>query len=187
MLSRHRSRRAEILAGRIEPFLTGAGSIVDIGSGTGHLAARLKQAGHDVTPVDVASYRLRRLDDPVMYDGVRLPFADKRFDTALLLMVLHHTSNPEAVLREASRVAHELILIETSYTGFLHRVYTTGLDAIVNLQPNITWRSYRTDAQWRRLFRDEHLRIVESKRFMDPPLFLHLLYHVQTTHSRVAT
>ncbi|MCH2440074.1 MAG: class I SAM-dependent methyltransferase [Candidatus Poseidoniia archaeon] len=41
--------------------------------------------------------------DPVIFDGKQIPFEDDAFDLAIVLTVLHHTSNPEEVLREAMR------------------------------------------------------------------------------------
>jgi ubiquinone/menaquinone biosynthesis C-methylase UbiE len=36
---------------------------------------------------------------PVLYDGKKMPFKDNVFDAALLITVLHHTPDPESIVR----------------------------------------------------------------------------------------
>ena len=81
-------RRSEIVTSRIEKYLSKSGKILDIGSGSGDVTFVIKSRGYNVTPVDVADFHGPRLVEPVIYDGKKLPFKDKTFDTALLLMVL---------------------------------------------------------------------------------------------------
>ena len=97
--------RSEIVLERISPFIKKSAKIVDVGSGTGDIAFLLEKQGKDITPVDVADFHGIRLMKTIIYDGKRLPFSDKSFDAALLLMVMHHTPNPDVVFSEAARVA----------------------------------------------------------------------------------
>src|SRR5262249_61915842 len=48
---------------------------------------------------------------PVLFDGARLPFADRGFDACLLAFVLSYTDDPAALLREAGRVASRRVLV----------------------------------------------------------------------------
>jgi len=127
-------RRSEVIISRIFPFLKDLKRIIDIGSGTGDVAFLLGKQGKDVTPVDVGDFHGPRLVKTIIYDGQKLPFPNRSFDTALLLMVMHHTPNPEIVFDEASRVAKELIVIETSYTTPINRWFTIISDALGNLR-----------------------------------------------------
>jgi ubiquinone/menaquinone biosynthesis C-methylase UbiE len=45
-------------------------------------------------------------------DGHSLPFEDKYFDLVLLQAVLHHDNDPADVVREACRLAHEVVILE---------------------------------------------------------------------------
>jgi SAM-dependent methyltransferase len=45
-------------------------------------------------------------------DGHHLPYPDDSFDVAILQAILHHDTDPEATLREAFRVARDLIVLE---------------------------------------------------------------------------
>ncbi len=62
-------------------------------------------------------------DGPVLFDGTRLPFADRVFDACLLAFVLSYTDDPVALLREAGRVAaHRVLVLQSSPRGRSGRV-----------------------------------------------------------------
>jgi ubiquinone/menaquinone biosynthesis C-methylase UbiE len=175
-------KRSEIIVNRVLSYLRDSKKVIDIGSGTGDVAYLLQQHGKDVTAVDVADFHGPRLVKPVIYDGKKLPFPDKSFDTALLLMVLHHTPNPELVFSEVARVAKEIIVIETSYTTPINRLFTIISDAIGNLRLVAFWSSYKTDQRWQEFFKDKGFQIVESHQYYDHNFglpFLHIAYYLR--------
>ena len=90
------------------------GTALDVGCGTGVMAARLSQEGYDVVGVDPFQGMLRyvRQRQPdlmaVAATGERLPFADNTFDLVYCIAVMHHVADPTAVrqtLLEMVRVA----------------------------------------------------------------------------------
>lgn len=175
--------RSNVVVHRISPYIKNSRKVIDIGSGTGDVAFLLGKGGKQVTPVDVGDFHGPRLVKTVIYDGKTLPFPDHSFDTALLLMVLHHTSDPKTVFLEASRVAREVIVIETSFTSPIHKFFTVVSDAIGNLRVEAFWNSYKTDREWRVFFERHGFRIKESHKHYDRNLgiipFLHILYYLQ--------
>lgn len=175
--------RSEIVVQRIFSYLKNSKKIIDIGSGTGDVAFLLGKKGKNITPVDVGNFHGPRLVKTTIYDGKTLPFKNKSFDTALLLMVLHHTLSPESVLKEASRIADELIIIETSYTNPINKIFTVISDAIGNLRLEAFWDSYKTDKKWREIFEKHGFKIEESHKYKDKNLgiipFLHILYYLK--------
>jgi SAM-dependent methyltransferase len=90
------------------------GMALDVGCGTGVLAARLVGVGYEVVGVDPSEGMLEvlRARSPgvraVKSSGTALPFADDSFDLVLTVAVMHHIAEPEAVratLSEMVRVA----------------------------------------------------------------------------------
>ena len=92
------------------------GAMLDIGTGTGRMAALFAPHAAHVTAFDkspemlrIARARLQHLPagevDLVQGDFAALPFADASFDTVLFHQVLHYAQAPELALAEAARVA----------------------------------------------------------------------------------
>ncbi len=104
-------RRAGHLAGRIAPHLSTGATVLDIGSGTGHNAEALRARGaRTCVEADVVDFHVVGVG-PVVFDGARLPFADRVFDACLLAFVLRYPDDPAALLREAGRVASRRVLV----------------------------------------------------------------------------
>ncbi len=104
-------RRAGHLAGRIAPHLPTEATVLDIGSGTGHNAEALRARGaRTCVELDVVDFHAVGVG-PVLFDGARLPFADRVFDACLLAFVLRYPDDPAALLREAGRVASRRVLV----------------------------------------------------------------------------
>ena len=103
--------------------------VIDIGAGKGWLAHALaRQLYARVTMVDVASYNQSALPLTVC-DSRALAFADGSFDYAILSFVLHHTPKPEAILREALRVARAVVVIENDVRGAARQWLTRAIDS----------------------------------------------------------
>jgi len=79
------------------------GRILDVGCGTGVLAARLSDEKYDVTGVDPFRGMLKYLKqrrpgiNAVHAFGQSLPFKDNSFDLAYCVAVMHHVADPKAV------------------------------------------------------------------------------------------
>ncbi|SBV90942.1 Methyltransferase domain protein [uncultured delta proteobacterium] len=95
--------------------------VVDIGCGTGHLAAMLAARGVAVTGVDASPAMLARAAripwrEPAplfVLGGVPLPFPPRSFDAAVLSLVLHESDDePETLLAEVLRVAPVCLVLE---------------------------------------------------------------------------
>ncbi len=176
-------KRSETVIKRVLPYLDKSNKIIDIGSGTGDVAFLLQKAGKNITPVDVGDFHGPRLVKTTIYDGKTLSFAGKTFDTALLLMVLHHTPDPQIVFNEAGRVAKEVVVIETSYKSPIGRFFTILSDTIGNLRLKAFGKSYKSDSEWKAFFKKSGFEVLESHSFNDNILgfipFLHILYYLK--------
>lgn len=175
-------KRSELVVGRIVPYIKNSKKLIDIGSGTGDVAFLLKKRGFDIMPIDVADFHGPRMVQPIIYDGKKLPFSNNYFDTALLLMVLHHTPNPDVVFLEAARVAEEIVIIETSFTSAVNKFFTVMSDELGNLRFDPFWSSYKTDAGWRAYFSKKGYKIIDTEKYHDMNFglpFLHILYYIK--------
>ena len=137
---------------QIESNLHSGERILDVGSGNCILTHELRRQGYDVQPVDIKNQSFVEEIVPVAYDGRILPFPQNSFDTGLLITVLHHTSDPTAVLREVRRVAQRIIVIEEIYENLFEKYFTYAIDSLFNLEFLSHPRSNRTDSEWRQTF-----------------------------------
>lgn len=96
-------------------------SVLDVGAGTGRGVAYFRSRHPDlevrgVEPVvSLIEEALRKHDLPddliVEADGQALPFGDGSFDAVCEFGVLHHVSNPDAVVEEMLRVARRAVFL----------------------------------------------------------------------------
>ncbi|HLH65536.1 MAG TPA: class I SAM-dependent methyltransferase [Solirubrobacteraceae bacterium] len=110
--------------------------VLDLGCGEGELAARIAQAGAQVTAADVAEAALARARrrhpqlrlELVAIDGP-LPFGDGAFDVVWASEVIEHVADTERWLSEARRVlaAGGRLLLTTPSHGRL-RVAIGGME-----------------------------------------------------------
>jgi len=160
-LRRYAARQAEDLL----PFVVGR-RVLDLGAGEGWVAAALARHGVWTGGADVGAFARAPLPY-VIYDGLRLPFADSAFDTTLLLLTLHHCDKPETVLDEALRVTRaRLIVTESVYRNRLDRFWLDLLDPAFNRLRHDgrmpTPCGFRRAEHWRTLFESRRLRIAAA-------------------------
>ncbi|MCH8067641.1 MAG: methyltransferase domain-containing protein [Nanoarchaeota archaeon] len=88
--------------------------VLDIGAGSGYLAEILSKKA-DITLLDINDYNQTKL--PLkLYNGKNIPFKDNSFDVAILLTVLHYSTNPEEFLKEIKRVCKRIIIVDDEQT-----------------------------------------------------------------------
>lgn len=148
------------IATQIMPFLKSKDRIIDLGAGTCLITKLLKDKGYDVQAVDIKNNSYYPEIKVRIYDGRYLPFKDNEFDACILKSVLHHTHNPEAVLREAVRVSKKLIIYENVVTNIFQRYYTYLIDCMMNREL-IEPHTNKTDKEWRLLFKRLRLDLVK--------------------------
>ncbi|RMF55023.1 class I SAM-dependent methyltransferase [Candidatus Woesearchaeota archaeon] len=149
---------------RITKHLKKTDNILDIGSGYGAVSWLLRKQGYKVTPLDVKNKSCTKEIRPIIYNGRKIPFKDKSFDVALLITVLHHTKNPEEVLKEARRVAKRLIVMEETYSNIFQKYVTFIIDSLVNFEFLGHPHTNKTDAEWRRTFRNMGLEVCDVNK-----------------------
>lgn len=161
-------------------FLTKDEKIVDIGSGNGLVCFYLREQGLNVTPLDVVNMPFDESVAPVVYDGEKMPFQENEFDTALILTVLHHTDEPEAIIEETRRVARRIIIIEDIYRNPIQKYATFAMDWLVNLGYSYNPHTNKNDKGWRRTFKSLNLKLVHTQQWRVLLFFRQVVYVVET-------
>ena len=147
---------------KIITFIRPSEKIIDLGAGTWLFTNKLREKGYDVTPVDVKNRSYFSKISSIVYDGKTLPFEGNSFDVCILIAVLHHTPDPEAILKEAKRVSKKIIIYEDAVTNIFQRYYTYLIDRLLNKElsaPNTN----KTDKGWKDLFSKLDLKIVRQE------------------------
>jgi ubiquinone/menaquinone biosynthesis C-methylase UbiE len=110
-----------------EPLLDAVGvragtSLLDVATGTGHVAGAAAARGAHAVGVDISEEmlaRARRLYDGVEFalgDAEELAFEDDAFDAAVAAFLLHHVPSPERVVAELARVARRVAVAQWDAT-----------------------------------------------------------------------
>ena len=116
VLQAYRVRTAQNSAAHLLPLLSPGTTLLDVGCGEGGITRGLAEA---VSPGRVVGLDSSRevvakavaagpVPDNLAFkvgDALALPFADASFDVVHVHQLLHHLSDPAAVLRETARVA----------------------------------------------------------------------------------
>lgn len=154
--------RARDIVADIESHISRGARVLDIGAGGCQVAALLRARGVDVTAVDIHDVSCEPTIVPIIVDGETLPFGDDTFDVALLITMLHHTSAPDRVLAEASRVAKRLVIQEDVHMSVAQKYATMAMDSVINLEFFGHPHTNRSDVEWRAAFSRLGLRVVAA-------------------------
>jgi ubiquinone/menaquinone biosynthesis C-methylase UbiE len=159
------ARRVAVIAERLAGMLEPGCKLLDVGCGDGKLASILKERvpGLDVQGVEV----LPRADCAISctkYDGTHLPFPDDSFDACLFVDVLHHTTDPLPVLRDACRVSRKFVLIKDHLANNAFDFSTLKFMDWVGNSPHgvVLPYNYLSSVKWRNLFDEVSLKEVSS-------------------------
>ena len=168
--------RVKIKLDRIHRHIQPEERVLDIGIGNGGLAHAMQKRGVDLTPLDVKNISFFDDIQPIVYDGITLPFENDAFDKALLTTVLHHIPDPVATLDEAIRVAPRLIVMEDIYYNPIQKYLTFFMDSLVNFEFEGHPHTNKTDEEWREIFKEKGLRVVEAEYIRTLVLFRQVIY-----------
>jgi SAM-dependent methyltransferase len=126
--------------------------ILDIGSGNGLAAHLLRVQGFDIVPMDIHEGQYHHSVKPIVYDGSKIPFPDDHFECGIILTVLHHVDDPDALLQEIMRVCKRLVIMEDIYRTDFQKRLTFWLDTAANLFYSPCPHTNKDDQGWRDTF-----------------------------------
>jgi SAM-dependent methyltransferase len=152
-------RRVRTLATVIAERLPANARVLDVGCGSGDLAALIMRMRPDVTieGIDV----LVRPGTAIAvheYDGEHIPFRDNMFDAAMVVDVLHHTDDPEAVLAEIARVAPIVVVKDHLRDGLAAGATLRFMDWVGNAAHGVRLPyNYLSLREWKAMWGQLHL------------------------------
>jgi SAM-dependent methyltransferase len=138
----------------------GARTALDVATGGGHVARRLREAGLEVVTSDPA----RGMGPDVICPAEDLPFADDAFDVVACRVAAHHFDDVAAAVAEMARVARDQVLVVDNL--FL----SEAAEEADRLRDPSHVRNY-TEAEWRRFFEGAGLDVADVRRLDKPVAF----------------
>jgi SAM-dependent methyltransferase len=127
---------------------------LDVATGGGHVARRLREAGCEVVTVDATP----GMQPDVIASAEHLPFADGSFDVVVSRIAPHHFSDIRAAVAELERVSNRLVVIEdTLYSSDRH-------EEAERLRDPTHVRNY-TERDWRSFLEGVGLEVEQIETF----------------------
>jgi ubiquinone/menaquinone biosynthesis C-methylase UbiE len=136
----------------IVEWATGSGTALDVATGGGHVARRLREAGIEVVSCDPAP----GMRPDVVCSAEDLPFADASFDVVACRLAGHHFQDAQAGISEMARVARRLVLVVDNLW-----INEEGEKANKLRDPSHE-RNY-TEEEWREFFGRAGLEVEEAR------------------------
>jgi len=135
----------------------GAKTALDVATGGGHVARRLREVGVNVVTTDAAP----GMQPDVVTRAEHLPFADGSFDAVVSRVAHHHFDDAAAAADEMARVSNRLVLVVDNL------FMSDEAEEADKLRDPSHVRNY-TEAEWREMFDAAGLDVEEVQHFDKP-------------------
>ena len=135
-------------------WAAGAQTALDVATGGGHVARRLREEGLDVLTLDPSP----SMKPDVVARAEHIPFADASFDAVACRTAAHHFADPAGAVREMARVSRDrVLLVDTEFMG-------EDVEQAEALRDPSHIRNY-SEAEWRAFAEAAGLRVEAVEHF----------------------
>ena len=141
-------------------WAAGARTALDVATGGGHVARRLREAGLEVVTTDFAP----GMGPDVVCPAEHLPFADSSFDVVASRVAAHHFADPRAAAAEMARVSGDRVIVVDNL------FMSDEAEEADRIRDHSHVRNY-TETEWRAMLEEPGL-VVEEVRLFDKPIEL---------------
>lgn len=131
--------------------------VLDVATGGGHVARRLREAGAEVVTVDPAP----GMQPDVIARAEHLPFADGSFDVVVNRLAAHHFESLGDAVGEMARITNSLLVIED------HHYTDEETEQAEKLRDPSHVRSL-SEEEWRELLTDAGLEVERVEHYAMP-------------------
>ena len=135
-----------------------AKTALDVATGGGHVARRLREIGVNVVTTDAAP----GMQPDVITRAEHLPFAEGSFDAVVSRVAHHHFDDPQAATSEMARVSGGLVVVVDNL------FMSDEAEEADKLRDPSHVRNY-TEAEWRAMFEEAGLE-VDGVELFDKPI-----------------
>ena len=143
--------------------------VLDVATGGGHVARRLREESCTVITVDPAP----GMKPDVVASAEELPFADGSFDVVTCRIAAHHFRDIRAAVAEMARIAQRVVVIEDNV------FIDDAVEEAERLRDPTHVRCYSED-EWKELLTAAGLEVEQVERFERHPLVDDWLARVET-------
>jgi ubiquinone/menaquinone biosynthesis C-methylase UbiE len=141
----------------IVEWSAGARTALDVATGGGHVARRLRDAGLEVVSCDPSP----GMRPDVICPAEDIPFADGSYDVVACRVAAHHFEDVRAATAEMARVSADRVLV-------VDNLYLDErAEEADRVRDPSHVRNY-TEEEWRGFFEEAGLRVEEVERFDKP-------------------
>ena len=137
----------------------GARTALDVATGGGHVARRLRDGGLEVVSLDPAP----GMEPDVVAPAEKLPFEGGSFDVVACRVAAHHFEDVRAAVSEMSRVSRDLVLISDNL------FVDEQAEEADRVRDASHVRNY-TEAEWRSFFAEAGLEVEQAHTYVHPVL-----------------
>ena len=135
----------------------GCATAIDVATGGGHVARRLREAGLEVVSCDPAP----GMRPDVICFAEELPFADGSFELAATRVAAHHFADPAEAARELVRVASKrVVVVDTLYQD-------EDFERAEKIRDPSHLKNY-DEAEWRAFLQDAGATVEEVAHLRPP-------------------
>lgn len=150
-------------------LISASDRIIDIGAGKGWVPKLLEQEHKlNITALDVVDHNTAGINLNI-YNGTRLPYKEDTFDVCLLIFVLHHTDNPERLIKEALRVTRKkVIIIEDTPKNKFECYLQEKIDYYFNhrkFKDIHIAHNVMSEKDWLKLFNELKIKVIEKSTY----------------------
>ena len=143
--------------------------VLDVATGGGHVARRLREESCTVITVDPAP----GMKPDVVASAEELPFADGSFDVVTCRIAAHHFPDIRAAVAEMARIAQRVVVIEDNV------FIDDAVEEAERLRDPTHVRCYSED-EWKELLTAAGLEVEQVERFERHPVVDDWLARVET-------
>lgn len=138
----------------IVDWASGSRVALDVATGGGHVARRLREAGLDVVSCDPAP----GMAPDVVCVAEELPFADASFDLVACRRAAHHFDDVARAVGEMARVSRDLVVLQDA-------VFVSDEVELAERLRDPSHVAHHSEQEWRALFAGHGLDVEAVERF----------------------